>query len=282
MRLSARQGKKSLIEYKRWGFDNSRLRGDIFMTLNQKGSSRTDTLVKLILVFFISLLSFSVGTFVGKQFSDSQHRLAALEGEYNKGVEESRDVASIPENGDSKPQEILSHDDVAKLAEEFVQEKPEARNVANTETPQEPVPANKPSEIQDLQVKLAKTPTKVPSQAAEKIAHNQEPLAPAPTMPEVKLTKKALPTTVSADTQGKYTIQVSSHQTEKEAQARVDSLKNKGYVASYIPATIDGKTWYRVGIGTFTTIKSAKEYLEKLKEDSAFKSAIVRQIASVH
>lgn len=50
---------------------------------NQRGGAKTDTMVKLILVFFVSLLSFSVGTFVGKQFSDSQHKLAALEQGYD-------------------------------------------------------------------------------------------------------------------------------------------------------------------------------------------------------
>lgn len=33
-----------------------------------------DTLVKVVLVFFLSLLSFSVGTFIGKQVSDADHQ----------------------------------------------------------------------------------------------------------------------------------------------------------------------------------------------------------------
>lgn len=41
--------------------------------------SKTVLVGKLALVFFISLLSFSIGTFVGKKFSDNQHQLAALE-----------------------------------------------------------------------------------------------------------------------------------------------------------------------------------------------------------
>ncbi len=48
----------------------------------EKGSSKADTLVKVVLVFFISLLSFSVGTFVGKTVSDTDHRRVALEGEF--------------------------------------------------------------------------------------------------------------------------------------------------------------------------------------------------------
>ena len=71
---------------------------------------------------------------------------------------------------------------------------------------------------------------------------------------------------------------MSSHQTEDEAKARVAALTNKGFVASYITATVDGKTWYRVGIGAFSTVKSAKEYLAKVKEDPSFKGAIIRQV----
>ena len=37
------------------------------------------TAIKLILVAFLSLLAFSVGSFVGKQFADSQKRIAKVE-----------------------------------------------------------------------------------------------------------------------------------------------------------------------------------------------------------
>lgn len=110
--------------------------------------SKTVLVGKLALVFFISLLSFSIGTFVGKKFSDNQHQLAALEpnkkgghtaaahgdegahadaphgenahaevahGEGDHGApqtEVSREVAS--EGGP------MSDEEIAKLAEEFV------------------------------------------------------------------------------------------------------------------------------------------------------------------
>ena len=47
-------------------------------------SQKTDKMLKLALVFFISLLSFSIGTFVGKKYSDNQHKLAELEPTKNK------------------------------------------------------------------------------------------------------------------------------------------------------------------------------------------------------
>lgn len=235
------------------------------MVFNQQGGSKTDTIVKLVLVFFISLLSFSVGTFVGKQFSDSQHRLASLENEYNKDFSQGRSTASIP--GDSmgvEPNEILSSDDVAKLAEEFVQvEKSSdeiARNVANTET-------KKPTEAKvDLTQK-----------AANKIATGNAPLE-AVKPAQKPASAPVLPSTVAADIKGKYTIQVSSHQSETDAKGQVSKLTTKGFVASYTSADVSGKTWYRVGVGSFGTVKSAKEYLEKIKANPEFKGAIVRQI----
>ena len=77
-----------------------------------KGNSKADTLVKVVLVFFISLLSFSVGTFVGKQVSDSDHRRMALEGEYKVD----RQVASA----DGEDSEKISEKEVESLTEEFV------------------------------------------------------------------------------------------------------------------------------------------------------------------
>lgn len=260
------------------------------MTLNQNGGSKTDTVVKLVLVFFISLLSFSVGTFVGKQFSDSQHRLATLENEYNRDANEGRSTASIPGNEmNIEPSEILSNEDVAKLAEEFVQDKKTEtkRDVANTDIIDSDLghPVNKPisnrqpkSTAEESAEVIAKRSGKsLTDYAADKIAADKAPLAAV--KPE---TKKAsapnLPETVAADVKGKYTIQVSAHQNEPEAKTKVSELTNKGFVANYISADVNGKTWYRVGVGTFGTVKSAKEYLEKVKDNPSFKGAIVRQI----
>ena len=84
----------------------------------ENGGSKADTLVKVVLVFFISLLSFSVGTFVGKQVSDSDHRNLALEGEYGKG---GRKVASVKESEDDESDgEKISEKEVDSLTEEFI------------------------------------------------------------------------------------------------------------------------------------------------------------------
>ena len=91
------------------------------MLNNNRGASKVDTLIKLVLIFFISLFSFAVGTFLGKKFSDKQHRIAQIEREYGKSSEE-RSVASIsPHSTDIKPKTALSEADINSISEEFSQ-----------------------------------------------------------------------------------------------------------------------------------------------------------------
>ncbi len=109
-------------------------------------NAKIDTFVKLALIFFISLLSFAIGTFVGKKYSDSQYKMASLErgghkatgdqtasfGDHGATQEgdgpgtghDQREVASIPKaahgtakgHGDS---EIMNDEEITKLAEEM-------------------------------------------------------------------------------------------------------------------------------------------------------------------
>lgn len=89
-----------------------------------------DTVVKLILIFFISLFSFAVGTFVGKGISDSEYRQLALEnGDFN-GF---RGTASVnPHDTEVAPEQALNAEDIASLTEEFVNtEKKKLDNESN-------------------------------------------------------------------------------------------------------------------------------------------------------
>ena len=92
---------------------------------NHVGGTRMDTVVKLVLIFFISLLSFAVGTFVGKGVSDSEYREAALErGDYKNFRETaSADSDSHDHHGTATKKaanDALSEEDIASLTEEFV------------------------------------------------------------------------------------------------------------------------------------------------------------------
>ncbi len=80
-------------------------------------TSKADTAVKLVLVFFISLLSFSVGTYVGKQVSESEARQAALEADYNN---HDGHATAAHEGAGEEATAPISEAESNSLAEEFV------------------------------------------------------------------------------------------------------------------------------------------------------------------
>ena len=96
------------------------------MAVEKYGSSKTDVIVKLVLVFFMSLLSFTMGTYVGKKFSDNQHKLSQMEpasegAEEKMETQDSREVASVSTvASEVKPKDALNDEEIKKLAEEFV------------------------------------------------------------------------------------------------------------------------------------------------------------------
>lgn len=265
----------------------------------EKGSSKADTLVKVALVFFISLLSFSVGTFVGKQVSDSDHRRMALEGEYKAD----RGVASVEAEGSDK----ISEKEVENLTEEFVnkekvaggEEKAEEahgekaekagpdgykafkRGAKSAEHKAEPAgekeeaaaPAEKAAEHK-APVKSKTAAMDGTHKAAEKVAHDE---APSDGAKEERKPASTLPS-VASSAVGKYTVQVDSYADETEAKARAADLKGKGWNAFYLTADVKGHTWYRVSVGLFSNAKSASEFRSQFMKEANNKSAIVQKV----
>ena len=267
----------------------------------EKSGAKTDVIVKLVLVFFVCLLSFSIGTFVGKKFSDNQHKVAKYEPE-SAGQE--RDIASVqPEAGEVKPNDALTDDEVAKLAEEFVTDEKEGvvkeefgpKDDKNTETVQEAkeeerTPAAAPAHAT---VKHEKSPSRTTqsvseeaaSPAAEKVAHGEAPSHAEKTKATAKAGPAAtLPKEVAGSTLGKYTVQVASYPTEEEAKKLSGSLKDQGFSAFYVATKIKDrkanteKTWYRVSVGLFATQKEASTYKTELMARAKVGSAMVQKI----
>lgn len=265
-------------------------------------SSKADTAVKLVLIFFISLLSFSVGTYVGKQVSDSDARQAALEMDYQGGHKVAQPNAH-ESHGDEATAPI-SDEEVASLTEEFMQAErkvasQESAHAEETQTSKsEPSTENSAASNNDNDgythhskikakahdelatnsnaqpaQKKEKNPDR-PSTAAERVAHDK---APSPDPKKKREPSSVLPT-VATTAIGKYTVQVASYATESEAKNQAAQLTSKGYSAFYVPAEISGKTWYRVSIGLFSDMKSASNYRTELLATQAVSSAIVQKI----
>ncbi|RPJ71817.1 MAG: SPOR domain-containing protein, partial [Alphaproteobacteria bacterium] len=65
---------------------------------------------------------------------------------------------------------------------------------------------------------------------------------------------------------GKFTIQLGSHRTLKEAEDFAEGFKARGYDTIINQIDIKGKgTWYRVSLGAFSNMDDAKTYISKEK-----------------
>lgn len=252
-------------------------------------SSKTDAIVKLAIVFFISLLSFSIGTFVGKKYSDNQHQLANLEPQKSEHSTE-RAVASEASHAEGEKAGAMTDEDIAKLAEEFVADDAKTPGEATHETGH---PNQKETVAQTTEESQAHAPSHhenqngsvtkhdEPSTVAKNIAAGKTPAAETiekHTIGKEERIPSSLPKDVAHFTVGKFTIQVASYADEAEAQKMASDLKNKGYSAFYFPANIKGKTWYRVSVGQFATQKEAQSYKTEFLGKSKVESAIIQKI----
>lgn len=275
-------------------------------------ASKTDAIAKLVIVFFISLLSFSIGTFVGKNYSDNQHQLAALEPSSHKAEKSERSVASVHEEGASKPG-AMTDEEIAKLAEEFVSDETtpghgaEDAHGAVAAGHGEAAPAHgaatsaknetghggheatneKPDAKSEAHAPKGAGSAKgitsnEPSSTAKNLAAGKAPAATENKAAAKATTEErrpsSLPKDVAAFTVGKFTVQVASYPDEAEAQKHASELKDKGYSAFYVPANIKGKTYYRVSVGQFATQKEAQSYRTEFIGKAKVGSAIVQKI----
>jgi cell division protein FtsN len=300
-------------------------------------SQKTDNLIKLALVFFVSLLSFSIGTYVGKKYSDNQHKLALLEPQKDAPVKTSEEFATesgaanaiepekhlgeVPAEklvqnaeGDEKPA-ALTDSEVAKIAEEFASEddateekvvatieptekvvgtipdQPKIRNEAAAKKVLIPT-ATSPVKKVAAAVPVKKTETVIPTIAEKPVAKKPAPLpqklvktnsAPAdnevitPTPTDSERVPASIPPTTEM-VPIHYTVQIGSFPTQNEAETLTKSLQNKGYKTSYVPAKVNGQTWYRVNVGLFGTIREAQDYKKEFLEKTKLSSAIVQRL----
>ncbi len=79
---------------------------------------------------------------------------------------------------------------------------------------------------------------------------------------------------------GKFTVQVGSYPTEKDAAERVEMLKQKGFRHSYFTTKEIGdkkEIWYRVWLGYYPDLKTAQQSGEMLQKENEIKNFLVRK-----
>jgi septal ring-binding cell division protein DamX len=245
-----------------------------------KGSG-TDTVVKIVLVFFISLLSFSIGTFVGKKFSDNQHRMTAMEPKKHMGNETStafqENDSHKPEHSDNGKQEskvahepqVVNDDQIAEIEQEMV---------ANEELSSydEKATVTEDSNEHTSDKKAVKTAPKNEAKAEVGNIHSKDPET-ASANPE-KATTNRLARELANQGTGNFTIQIASYPSLELAEKKVQELKSLKFDSFTTEALIKGHQWYRVNVGMFATIKEAQEHKTLLAERAKVSSAIIQKL----
>ena len=228
-------------------------------------SSKIHVYIFMALIFFLCLLAFSVGTFVGKSVTESE--MKKNQAEIFNNIND-REVASVEEDVfDDTPEinepeeETLSKEEIDALAEEFnndndekpdpnleaVEEKKVAENKVENESP-----------INDITDRIANDES-----ATKKF---KSPRKPSSILPNIGASL------------GKYTIQLASYTNENEAQKHAEDLKKKGYSAFYISAKVRGKDWYRVSVGLFDDSKKANQFRKGFVKKTNLEASIVQKI----
>lgn len=77
-----------------------------------------------------------------------------------------------------------------------------------------------------------------------------------------------------------YTVLLSSFKKEENAQKYAHKVSKKGYDAFYFSKNIKGKTWHRVGVGSFSTKSTAESLKKQLTENRLGKGSIIATIPS--
>ena len=183
------------------------------------------------------------------------------------GVDEEASQASPEEAGGESP-------DGAGLtvADDTRGPEPEAADVASalpavaleerlTPEPEEPVQAPTPASEPSPEPKSAPP---VPATAVEES-----------TKPQEVATDASLPASPPGRTG--FTVQLAAYPSSMEAGELIGDLRSKGFEAFHQEASVDGKTWYRVRVGVYSSREDAESEARRLSKVSPFTPYVTTQ-----
>lgn len=242
---------------------------------------KSDTVVKLLLVFFISILSFAIGTFAGMKLVEQKHKLAQLEPETNKHDSADRQVASESSHDEhasapAEKTEKMTDEEFNKVVEEFAQDDEPTEENTHVAKPNDA--AHQAHSVSPAKQQPAAKPEAHPV-AQPKAEHTVHPKAEHSAQSETQRKPTAIAKNVGQYQAAKFTVQIIALPTEEAAQKKASEYKSKGYLAFYYPAQVKGQTWYRVNVGMFATEAEAKAYRKDFMAKSKTESAIIQKIS---
>lgn len=194
------------------------------------------------LIFFfivmISAISFTMGVRVGKNLH--------LEQNYSNETIEKVKLESIEEESvnsivnEAESDSVIDDNIISEQKDRDIEERLKAEMAKLAQSGAKMPMKAEPSNQEDT---IAQKPAHIKPQAVAQDVYNQ-----------------------NKDFRGKFTIQLSSHNSEREAKDFADAFILQGYDMIINEAAVDGKgVMYRVSIGIFDSKDEALRYLEKEK-----------------
>jgi cell division septation protein DedD len=216
--------------------------------------------------------------------SDVEKQIAAMQ----------KATDAAPKKADAKKAEAMHDEPKAepkKADAELKKSEPEDKKVDKAVKSDEPKVTEKKSDDKKADAKKddAKTEAKADSKSDTKTeakteAKKSDTKTDAKTDVKKDDAKKTADASVKADEKPateekkqKYTLQLSSFQDKREAEAYLDSIKSSGYEARMTEGTVDGKQYFRVRMGSYRSVEAANDAKAEF-EKGAKKSAIVTRL----
>jgi len=266
--------------------------------LNQAGNSRFDTVLKLLMISFVFLLAFSAGVFFGKEMTENDYQLKALESDF---ISAERKVASKAKSSDSlEEEEDLSQEEVAAVTEKFLKKdgkeskkenkEKSVQAIGKTETLEkskrkvasQEVAATEQGSAKQKDVKKVDESKAVGTAGKPDLSGVREAVRKVTSSetrteikPEMKPEMKSLE---PSNSMTEFTVQVASYKELAEAKKHADELTQKGFPAFPVQANVKGQTWYRVTVGSFRTAGEAGRFRTQLIKQTGIPTAIIQRV----
>lgn len=224
--------------------------------MSRNGSPGDGRILSLFFAFTVLfIIVFGLGVFVGKKLSQQEFRIT-------KRFDQAEPQPSNPPVEESE--EPVS-EEVAASPPPEIQEEAMA-NPSPAPSPTSNVNENTETEVKNDAVP-EKTDTAAPVAPDKRLAEITEQIRREKEAAESKQKQTAANTTLPpVDPDGLYTVQIGSFQDQKQANSLASSLQSKGYPVFIKSMTSpDNNQWYRVRVGTFRSIETAKAYGETLR-----------------
>lgn len=224
--------------------------------MSRNGSPSDGRILSLFFAFTVLfIVVFGLGVFVGKKLSQQEFRIT-------KRFDQAEPQLSNPPVEESE--EPVSEETAASPPPEIQEEA-----MANPS----PAPSPAPNENENTETEVKndavpeKTDTAAPVAPDKRLAEITEQIRREKEAAESKQKQTAANTTLPpVDPDGLYTVQIGSFQDQKQANSLASSLQSKGYPVFVKSMTSpDNNQWYRVRVGTFSNIETAKAYGETLR-----------------